>query len=27
MAVGWRVLIPAALTWLVVSGLAMAGSV
>jgi len=26
MAVGWRVLIPAALTWLVVSGLAMAGS-
>jgi len=27
MDVGWRVLIPAALTWLVVSGLAMAGSV
>jgi NADH-quinone oxidoreductase subunit H len=27
MAVGWRVLIPAALTWLVVAGLAMAGSV
>ena len=27
MSVGWRVLIPAALTWLVVAGLAMAGSV